>query len=151
MSRRAHGTRRRKSVRLGGDRGLANAVIIVTMTVVMLLAAGLAFDGSRVLAARRDAVDVARQAARAGAQAASEAALRDGRVEVDGARAVVAADRFVAVSGHHGSARVEGDEVVVTVAMSVELPLLSSVGVARTTVSGTGSAHLVRGIWEAEA
>ena len=73
-------TGRRRSTRLRGARGAANALIIVGMTGVMLLAAGLAFDGSRVLAARREAVDVARQAARAGAQAVDIGAVRAGGV-----------------------------------------------------------------------
>ncbi len=132
------------------DRGAANALIIVAMTLVMLLAAGVAFDGSRVLAARREAVDVASQAARAGAEAVSIGALRTGRIEPDRAAAVTAADRFVVASGHRGTAAVEGDEVVVTVTIAVALPLLSSAGVTSTTVTGRGSAHLVRGIWEAE-
>ena len=72
--------------RLRGARGAANALIIVAMTGVMLLAAGLAFDGSRVLAARREAVDVARQAARAGAQAVDIGAVRAGGVAIDPAR-----------------------------------------------------------------
>ena len=83
-------TGRRRSTRLRGARGAANALIIVGMTGVMLLAAGLAFDGSRVLAARREAVDVARQAARAGAQAVDIGAVRAGGVAIDPARAVAA-------------------------------------------------------------
>ena len=91
--------------RLRGARGTANALIIVGMTGVMLLAAGLAFDGSRVLAARREAVDVARQAARAGAQAVDIGAVRAGRVAIDPARAVTVAESFLSATGHRGQAR----------------------------------------------
>jgi hypothetical protein len=136
--------------RARGDDGLANALIIITMTVVMLLAAGLACDGGRVLAARREAVDVAAQAARAGAQATSIETLRAGQVHVDAAAAVTAAGRFLAATGHRGDAAVEGDEVVVKVSISVALPLLSSAGVRSTTVTGRGAAHVVRGIWKAD-
>jgi hypothetical protein len=52
------------SGRVERDRGTANALIILAMTGVMILAAGLAFDGSRVLAARREAVDVANKSSR---------------------------------------------------------------------------------------
>src|SRR6266540_2633668 len=93
-----------------GDGGLANALIIVVMTIVMLLAAGVAFDGSRVLAARRQAVDVASQAARAGAQAVSVGALRAGEVEIDPAAAVTAAARFLTETGQRGTTAVDGDE-----------------------------------------
>ena len=43
-----------------------------------------------------------------------------------------------------------GEEVVVTVAITVELPLLSAASVPSTTVTGRGSARLVRGITEAD-
>ena len=62
--------------RLRGARGTANALIIIAFTGVMLVAAGLAHDGGRVLAARREAVDVADQAARAGVQAVDAGAVR---------------------------------------------------------------------------
>jgi predicted sugar kinase len=136
--------------RLRGEGGVADALMIVVMSTVMLLAAGLAFDGSRVLAARREAVDVANQAARAGAQAVAVPAVRSGGVAVDSGAAVRAADRFLADSSHEGHAAVVGDEVVVTVHLAVALPLLSSVGVSSTTVTGRGAASLVRGITERE-
>ena len=139
-----------RPARLRGARGAANALIIVGMTGVMLLAAGLAFDGSRVLAARREAVDVARQAARAGAQAVDIGAVRAGGVAIDPARAVAAAESFVSATGHLGHATVTGEEVVVTVAITVDLPLLSAASVPSTTVTGRGSARLVRGITEAD-
>jgi hypothetical protein len=133
-----------------GDSGLANALIIIAMSSVMVLAAGLAFDGSRVLAARREAIDVANQAARAGAQAVSIAAVRAGAVAVEPSAAVAAADSFLATTGHEGDAAVVGDDVVVTVSIRVTLPLLSTAGVSTTTVTGRGAASIVRGITEAE-
>jgi hypothetical protein len=136
--------------RLRGSRGTANALIIVTFTGVMLLAAGLAHDGSRVLAARREAVDVADQAARAGVQAVDLGAARAGRVDVDAASAVAEADRFVQAAGYQGSAAWTGDRLRVTVTIPVDLPLLSAAGMSSTTVTGEGSARIVRGISEAE-
>jgi hypothetical protein len=136
--------------RLRGERGAADVLMIVVMATVMLLAAGLAFDGSRVLAARREAVDVANQAARAGAQAVAVPAVRSGGVALDSDAAVRAADRFLTDSEHEGHATVVGDEVVVIVHLAVGLPLLASVGVSSTTVTGRGVASLVRGITEGE-
>ena len=133
-----------------GDAGLANALVIVAMSSVMVLAAGLAFDGSRVLAARREAVDVANQAARAGAQAVSLRAVRSGGLAVDPGAAIAAADGFLMETAHQGWAGVVGDEVVVTVTMTVGLPLLSAAGVSTTTVTGRGAAAIVRGITEAD-
>ena len=55
------------------------------MTVPLIAIAGLAYDGSRYLAAQREADDVALQAARAGAQAVSDAAFYGGNsIVVDG-------------------------------------------------------------------
>jgi hypothetical protein len=136
--------------RLRGSRGTANALIIVAFAGVMLIAAGLAHDGSRVLAARREAVDVADQAARAGVQAVDAGAARAGRVSVDAAAAVAEANRFVQAAGFHGSAAWTGDRLRVTVTIPVDLPLLSSAGLSSTTVTGEGSARIVRGISEAD-
>ena len=136
--------------RLSGARGTANALIIIAFTGVMLLAAGLAHDGSRVLAARREAVDVADQAARAGVQAVDAGAVRAGRVEVDPAAALAEADRFVRAAGYQGSVAWAGDRLRVSVAIPVDLPLLSAAGLSSTTVTGEGSARIVRGISEAD-
>jgi hypothetical protein len=136
--------------RLRGARGTANALIIVAFTGVMLVAAGLAHDGSRVLAARREAVDVADQAARAGVQAVDAGAVRAGGVEVDPAAALAEADQFVRAAGYQGSAAWAGDRLQVTVTIPVDLPLLSAAGISSTTVTGEGSARIVRGISEGE-
>lgn len=136
--------------RLRGERGMANALIIVAFTGVMLLAAGLAHDGSRVLAARREAVDVADQAARAGVQAVDAGAVRAGRVEVDAAAAVAEADRFVRAAGYQGTVAWTGERLRVSVTIPVDLPLLSATGLSSTTVTGEGSARIVRGISEAD-
>lgn len=136
--------------RLRGERGMANALIIVAFTGVMLLAAGLAHDGSRVLAARREAVDVADQAARAGVQAVDAGAVRAGRVELDAAAAVAEADRFVRAAGYQGTVAWTGERLRVSVTIPVDLPLLSATGLSSTTVTGEGSARIVRGISEAD-
>jgi Flp pilus assembly protein TadG len=133
-----------------GDAGLANALIIVALSSVLILAAGLAFDGSRVLAARREAIDVANQAARAGAQAVSVAAVRAGGVAVEPRAAIAAANSFLVATGHDGGTSIIGDQVVVSVSIRVSLPLLSAAGVSTTTVTGRGAASIVRGIREAE-
>ena len=77
-------------------------------------------------------------------------AARRGVVAIDPAAAVAAAQRFLVATGHQGTASVSGDAVLVTVAIGVDLPLLAAAGVASTTVSGQGSAHIVRGISKVE-
>ncbi len=93
---------------------------------------------------------MANQAARAGAQAVEVGGVRAGRVGLDPRTAAEVANQFVAATGHRGSAVAGGTTVVVTVDITVDLPLLSAAGLSSTTVTGRGSARIVRGISEAE-
>ena len=119
-------------------------MIIVAFTGVMLLAAGLAHDGSRVLAARRGG-RCRRPGGPAGVQAVDAGAARAGRVDVQPAAAVAEAGRFVQAAGYQGSAWT-GGALRVTVTIPVDLPLLSAAGLSSTTVTGEGSARIVRRI-----
>jgi hypothetical protein len=83
-------------------------------------------------------------------QAVDPGAARAGRVDVDAVSAVAEADRFVQAAGYQGSAAWTGDRLRVTVTIPVDLPLLSAAGMSSTTVTGEGSARIVRGISEAD-
>ena len=63
------------------ERGVA-AAFVVLFTVALLTVAGLVIDGGYALAAKREAMNQAEQAARAGADAISAASLRDGNANV---------------------------------------------------------------------
>ena len=78
------------------------------------------------------------------------ALARAGRVDVQPAAAVAEADRFVRAAGYQGSAAWTGDALRVTVTIPVDLPLLSAAGLSSTTVTGEGSARIVRGISEVD-
>lgn len=134
---------------VGDERGTVTAFVTV-MTLAMLMATGLVLDGGNLLAARREAVDRAAAAARAGAQAVDTDALRRRERRIDPGAAVRAAEDHLRGNGLHGDVRVEDDRIRVTVMLRRELTLLTLVGLNSASVSGTGQARLVRGITGAE-
>ncbi len=122
-------------------------VFVVGLTLALLMVAGLVHDGGRVLAARRQAHDLADNAARAAAQAVDIDALRSGApVALDPLAAQVAAEDYLAITGHPGEVVVTADMVEVTVTITTPMVLLQVVGIAERTVTASGEARLVRGI-----
>lgn len=84
--------------RLAGERG-SLSLFAVIFTLVVLMLAGLVYDGGLAIAARQRAADVAESAARAGANAIDVEAFRDRQVLLvdqaqacDNAREVVVRD-----------------------------------------------------------
>lgn len=132
--------------RLADQRGTVTAFVTV-LAVALLLTAGLALDGGRVLDARRQANDLAQNAARAGAQAVDLDALRGTpRPVVAGASAQQAARAYLAAAGHPGSVAVAGDTVTVTVTVAVPMHLLGLAGLHSKTVTATQTARIVQGV-----
>jgi hypothetical protein len=131
-----------------GERGTVTAFVVVVTTALLAMAA-LVHDGAGLIATKRLAVDQANAAARAGAQAVDESALRSGRVvRVEPGAAAAAARRYLAGSGYRGTVRVRGDRVEVTVTIAYRPEMLRVIGARR--ISGAGSARLVRGVTGAE-
>jgi uncharacterized membrane protein len=100
------------------------SLLVIGLSTVLLLSIGLVYDGGTVLAARRDAIDTAEAAARAGA---TQVEPYGGGLQPDLARAE--ALRYLDTSGHHGEVFVEGRtlRVVVTVVpRQVFFPLLGA-------------------------
>lgn len=122
-------------------------VLVVGLTLALMMVAGLVYDGGRILAARRQAHDLADNAARAAAQAVDFDALRSGaRVELQPLDAQVAAEDYLATTGHTGEVRVTTDTVDVTVTITTPMVLLQLAGISERTVTANGNARLVRGI-----
>ena len=127
------------------ERGTVTA-FVASFVVALLAVAGLVADGGFVLAAKRQAADEAEAAARAGAQALDEDALRrGGTVALDTAAARGRALDYLAVTGHRGTVEVAGDSVRVEVSFERHLTLLGMFGMGPVPVSGIGEAHGVRG------
>lgn len=132
-----------------GDEGVVTAFVVI-FAVALVFVCGLVLDGGRVLASKREAKNLAESAARAGAQAISEDAVRNGEaVILDAGGAADAACAFLAQArdgqGCGGGTYVEtaGNQVTVTLDSSVDL-LLLPVGTQAFSVDGT--ACIARGI-----
>ncbi|MGI8684929.1 MAG: pilus assembly protein TadG-related protein [Acidimicrobiales bacterium] len=130
----------------GGEAGQVTAIWAV-LALSLFLLGGLVHDGGQILTARREADNLARQAARAGAQVLDENSLRAGAAALDpvGAETSVRAylDRRHLVPI---AVEVTASDVTVTVAMTQPTPLLSLVGIGSRTVSATATARSARGV-----
>jgi hypothetical protein len=126
--------------RLRDEHGAASTGMVVVLGVALLVVGGLVIDGGYTLGARREAMNQAEQAARAGSDALNEGSLRDGTIRVDPGRAVAAANAYLARVGAHGRVSVNGDEVTVTVTSRQDTKILSIVGVGSFPVKATASA-----------
>jgi hypothetical protein len=134
------------ALRRRGDDGTVTA-FVVCFTIALIAVAGLVIDGGSILAARRQAFDDADAAARSGAQAIDEGALRSGQpVTVDPVRAEQLAEAQLDASGETGTVQVTGDTVQVTVTRVQGLSILGFAGVGSVTIHATGNAHPVRGV-----
>jgi Flp pilus assembly protein TadG len=118
---------------------------VVIFSVALVFVVGLVFDGGRMLSAHRQARDVADAAARAGAQAISDDAIRNGeRVVLDPDEAQRLACNFVAQTGYTcADVTVVDNEVVVQVQDTVGFELLPGVA---ATVRAQGQACVAIGI-----
>lgn len=129
-----------------GENGVIT-VFVVGLTLALMLVAGLVYDGGRILAARRQAHDLADNAARAAAQAINVDALRSRAAAiVDPLAAQGAAESYLAGTGHEGAVSVTADRVQVTVSITTPLALLQLAGISERTITATGDARIVRGI-----
>ena len=81
------------------DEGVVTAFVVI-FAVALVFVSGLVLDGGRVLASKREANNLAESAARAGAQAISDDAVRSGNaVILDGPAAQDAACAFLGRAG----------------------------------------------------
>jgi len=128
------------------ERGQATAMVAI-LAVALLGLGALIFDGGQILTARREANNLARQAARAGAQQLDIAQARTGTFTLDAAAADTAAREYLAGEGVTPTAvRVAGDRVEVTITLTQQTRLLSILGISKREVSATASARAARGV-----
>jgi Flp pilus assembly protein TadG len=115
------------------------------LTLALVVLGGLVYDGGQVLTARRDANNLARQAARAGAQALDETATRLDTPTLDPAAAEAAALAYLARRHATGTAHADPAGITVTVTAVQPTPLLALVGIDSRTVTGTAHARPTQG------
>ncbi len=136
------------------ESGVVTAFVVV-LTMALLLVTGLVFDGGRTIVAKRHAINVAEQAARAGAQALDIASIRSGgpyRLDPRQARRYALA--YLAASGETGTVSVSrdttGDLVGVVVPFSVRSSLLTLAGLPVLRGTGEASARNCQGVVQEE-
>jgi Flp pilus assembly protein TadG len=122
-------------------------VFVVGFVLALLLVAGLVIDGGNVLAARREAANVAESAARAGAQAIDVGAARTSAgAQLDPSAATARAESYLNQAGYEGTASVHGNQMLVEVTITRRMSLLGLAGITSMTVHGLGQAHGVRAV-----
>lgn len=121
--------------------------MVAVLAVALLALGALVFDGGQILTARREANNLARQAARAGAQQLDVGQARAGTFTLDAGAAEAAVVAFLADQGVSPTdVVVSGDRVEVTVTLVQPTPLLSIVGINERAVTATASARAARGV-----
>jgi hypothetical protein len=120
---------------------------VASFTLALIAVAGLVADGGFVLAARRSAFNEADAAARAGAQAIDESAIRaSGEVRVDPVDARRRASELLEPTDHAVEVEVVGATVTARVKFEKQLTLLGILGLGPVDIEATGSARAVRGV-----
>lgn len=131
--------------KLRDERGAAVTVWTVLMVTVVMLMVGIAVDLSGQVVAKRQAGDVAAQAARAGAEQVDQSAYLSTGLEVAAAKAKASAAAYAQASGMQAAVRVEnGSELVVDVTATYRPTFLSAFGVAAVDVTGSARTRVVR-------
>ena len=126
----------------------AVTVMIVVLTIAVVAASGLVIDGGRVLAARRDATNIAAAAARTAAQELDVTRFENNnQVDLisDDARKV--AEEILTRQGYalaDTTITVDGPTVRVEIRDDVPLTLLALTGIRTRTVVGTATATLTQ-------
>ena len=135
--------------RVRDDRGAVVSVWAVLGLALTVLIIGIAVDLSGQINAKRQANDVADQAARSAAQQVNtQSYLDDGRsVAVVAGRAKTAAVTYVQRYGMVGSAHIEArNRLVVETAATYRPVFLSMFGIGNLRVTGTATVQLVRAL-----
>ncbi len=135
-----------RTTRTRDERGTVTA-FVATMTVTLLVVAGLVIDGGYTLAARRRAFNEANSAARAAAQAIDETTLRstgDVRLRPEEARRI--AETHLSEAGMTGTVTVNATAVTVHAVTTQPMTILGMIGIGPLTVEADGTARTVQGV-----
>ena len=124
------------------------SLFLVVLVLALFVVFGLVVDGGARLDAQRRATDQAEQAARAAAQAVNPTSLRESdTVTLDPTAAHAAAARYLSSVGNVTltGVHVTATTVTVTVTTTATPVVLSLIGLHTLTVTGSGTAQLLRG------
>lgn len=127
--------------RCRGDAGAATLWMVFAVAIVFAVA-GLVFDGGNLISTKREAVNDAEEAARAGAQAIDvSTVLAAGGTQLDPATATARAQQFLATNGWAGTVTADAQSVTVTVTLHRSMTFLQTFGLGDRTVTGTATAR----------
>lgn len=123
-----------------------SSVIFIMLASALVMLGGLVYDGAQILNAKRQASLLAREAARAGAQAISTDSVYEGEfLAINQVHAHYAVANFL--HPHEDwSVSVWEDKVVTKVWLTQPVQILSMLGLDSKQVVGTGTARAVLGI-----
>lgn len=124
---------------------------LAVLGAALFVLVGLVVDGGRAIDARRQAMDVAQEAARLGADQLSVDALRCGNVLVDPGAATQAATVYLAAADEQGTVSVSGNTVTVRVDSSVPTAILGMIGIGHLDVSASASATDLHGVTRSDS
>ncbi len=138
-------TQGRKSTRLRGDDGAAT-LWMVFGTIIIFAVAGLVFDGGTLISGKRDTINDAEEAARAGAQAIDAGSVLAGTgPQLDPTAAIARAEQFLATNGWSGTATADNTSVTVTITRQQPMTFLQTFGLGERTITGTATARPQQG------
>lgn len=120
---------------VGRFEGGSISAFVALLAVALFALLGLVVDGGRAVSDRLAVAAVAEQAARAGADQVSVAALHSGQVEVDPTAARSAAMALLGAAGVEGTVVVVGESVSVHATFDQPTVILGIVGI--DSMSGT--------------
>lgn len=123
-------------------------LLAAVLAMMLLLLAGLVFDGGAKLRAGQRADNLAQEAARAGAgQIDRGRAYTSGTFVVDPAAAVAAAQAYLHTAGYDGTVVAAGPhQIKVTVTVHGSTALLSLIGIDSLDVTRSATADLLSGV-----
>lgn len=146
---------RLRIAQLGGTEAGSLSVAMPLIVVLALVVVGFAFDGANALTGKRRAINVAEQAARAGAGQLDLGSIRvGGPYRIDPAKAHQAAQHYLGTVGYAGQVRLGrdaiGDRVDVTIGWSQQGLFARFVGVSSYGGTVQASAHVCHGVVQEE-
>ncbi|MCB0910007.1 MAG: pilus assembly protein [Propionibacteriaceae bacterium] len=133
---------------LRDERGSALSTGAVLLVTVFTLILGIAVDLSGQVQTRRQAKDVAAQAARiAGQQLDADRFLDSGgRIRLSSSAARKAAQDYIEHAGMTGTVTIDGTEITVTATAQYNPVILPIVGIKTLPVTATADARAVRAL-----
>ncbi|MFZ0157564.1 MAG: pilus assembly protein TadG-related protein [Kineosporiaceae bacterium] len=128
------------------DAGSVSVFALIAATILVMFVGVAADLGGKVHTLQR-AQDVARQAARAAAEAAfAPSAIKGDAASVDPGRAVQAGQAYLSAAGISGTVSVAGDTVTVQTTTTYTPVILGLAGIGTQTVTGESTARLERAL-----